>query len=392
MIDARILILAVKERPCLWHYSDSDYMNKELREKAWEEVAKTVLPEWDQRTDKFDVCNDIKRKWANIRDSYRKEYHRSRRGADGQPGEEADGRPRKREYIFSDMLTFLKPVLKRRNRPSNYMANFLRSGGDTVAESTEDDAATTEDSCQSQSSSIPCKRTRTDPGVSTSSAPVVWIRSIQEHTSPQATTNPSMLSQQRATEGMNVVTRRPGRPRLSENRQSHPIREAPTSTASTVSGSGIGAMSPPSAPATVHPQAHNPQPFHHIQQSPPYQQLHPNYQNAQNVGYIREQDPDLSFLVSFLPDMRTMSELQKMDFKIGMMNLMKSIKFPYSGPSSSRVQVTRLSSHSGGQEFGQSSRQGIVYVTPDTHHEFEEENEVCGSELPTVVKSEINDA
>lgn len=40
------------------------------------------------------------------------------------------------------------------------------------------------------------------------------------------------------------------------------------------------------------------------------------------------QDSDTSFLLSFLQDMKEMHPMQKMDFKIGMMTLLKQIKFP----------------------------------------------------------------
>lgn len=40
------------------------------------------------------------------------------------------------------------------------------------------------------------------------------------------------------------------------------------------------------------------------------------------------QDSDTSFLLSFLQDMKEMHPIQKMDFKIGMMTLLKQIKFP----------------------------------------------------------------
>lgn len=48
---------------------------------------------------------DIKKKWSNIRDYYRKEKESRKSG-------EAGGKRRK--YIYSDMLNFLDEVLERR--------------------------------------------------------------------------------------------------------------------------------------------------------------------------------------------------------------------------------------------------------------------------------------
>lgn len=47
-----------------------------------------------------------------------------------------------------------------------------------------------------------------------------------------------------------------------------------------------------------------------------------------NIGNQKELDADMSFLLSFLPDIKQMSDIQKIEFKIGMTALIKKIRFP----------------------------------------------------------------
>lgn len=47
----------------------------------------------------------------------------------------------------------------------------------------------------------------------------------------------------------------------------------------------------------------------------------------QTTMMIAEEDTDRSFLLSLLPDIKTMDEQQKFQFKLGMMTLINSVKY-----------------------------------------------------------------
>lgn len=47
MTDIEHLIIAVEAYPCLWDTNYEDYHNRDLKEMAWQAIAKEIYSEWE---------------------------------------------------------------------------------------------------------------------------------------------------------------------------------------------------------------------------------------------------------------------------------------------------------------------------------------------------------
>lgn len=50
-IDTEVLISEVQSRPMLWNPGKEDYKNRDLRNKAWEEICSNIIPTFDEADD-----------------------------------------------------------------------------------------------------------------------------------------------------------------------------------------------------------------------------------------------------------------------------------------------------------------------------------------------------
>lgn len=61
MVDAELLITAVRNHPCLWDITLESYKDKTLKDNAWVDIAMEMYPSWEEFTDKVQQlkCNYI---------------------------------------------------------------------------------------------------------------------------------------------------------------------------------------------------------------------------------------------------------------------------------------------------------------------------------------------
>lgn len=52
-IDTEVLISEVQARPVLWNPENEDYKNRDIRNKAWEDICKTIIPRFEENNDKI---------------------------------------------------------------------------------------------------------------------------------------------------------------------------------------------------------------------------------------------------------------------------------------------------------------------------------------------------
>ncbi|KAJ2950461.1 hypothetical protein O0L34_g8704 [Tuta absoluta] len=107
MCEAQYLIKAVEKYPCLWDIKNKDYHTRDAKDLAWEQVCKEVINDWETCTDKTNKCAELKKKWTNIRDYYRKELQKSIKSPSGSAA--------KNKYKYGDLLYFLTPILRRKS-------------------------------------------------------------------------------------------------------------------------------------------------------------------------------------------------------------------------------------------------------------------------------------
>ncbi|CAG9856371.1 unnamed protein product [Phyllotreta striolata] len=99
-------ISEVKKRPALYNKNNPDFLNKDAKEQLWIDICWELFPNWSDFSEKNrrNILDDLKRKWKNIKDSFRKEIKRK-----GEcPGENAS---KKRPYVYARELKFMIPFM-----------------------------------------------------------------------------------------------------------------------------------------------------------------------------------------------------------------------------------------------------------------------------------------
>ncbi|XP_063388589.1 uncharacterized protein LOC134674445 [Cydia fagiglandana] len=98
-LDVESFINEVKKHPEIWDLSHEDNRHKTRKNRAWGEVARLFIEEFDEmpEIDKNDVYRKLHGKWRNIRDS----FVRNMKKPDGKKG-----------YMYAKHLSFLNAVYK----------------------------------------------------------------------------------------------------------------------------------------------------------------------------------------------------------------------------------------------------------------------------------------
>ncbi|XP_047999165.1 uncharacterized protein LOC125236415 [Leguminivora glycinivorella] len=98
-LDVESFINEVKKHPEIWDISHEDNRHKSRKNRAWGEVARLFIEEFDEMSegDKNDVYRKLHGKWRNIRDS----FVRNMKKPDGKKG-----------YMYAKQLSFLNAVYK----------------------------------------------------------------------------------------------------------------------------------------------------------------------------------------------------------------------------------------------------------------------------------------
>ncbi|XP_044141433.1 uncharacterized protein LOC122931443 [Bufo gargarizans] len=100
------LITLVQERPEIWDTRSNIYLDRTRKDAAWEQVARSLRKnDWAKADSRgrADLVKQTKTRWASCRDQFRREV--SSKGRSG------EGPSRKRPYIYTAQLQFLRPVM-----------------------------------------------------------------------------------------------------------------------------------------------------------------------------------------------------------------------------------------------------------------------------------------
>ncbi|GLV42540.1 uncharacterized protein CBL_03278 [Carabus blaptoides fortunei] len=113
--DSETFITEVEKRPALYNKTLPEFRDKNTREKLWSEVSETVVPNWNQLDlkEKRIKCQDVQRKWRNIRDHFRRELNMQKKTRS------KIGQRKRRKYLYFDQLLFLLPTLQKRVTSGN---------------------------------------------------------------------------------------------------------------------------------------------------------------------------------------------------------------------------------------------------------------------------------
>ncbi|KOB70669.1 Uncharacterized protein OBRU01_14845 [Operophtera brumata] len=98
-LDVELFIGEVQKYPELWDINCEEYRHKNRKSRAWGEVAKIFIDDYDDLSvrEKNDVYRKLFNKWRNIRDSYVRHVKR---------------KYGKKAYLYAKQLSFLRELYK----------------------------------------------------------------------------------------------------------------------------------------------------------------------------------------------------------------------------------------------------------------------------------------
>ncbi|PNF33634.1 hypothetical protein B7P43_G13017 [Cryptotermes secundus] len=104
--DTERLIIEIQSRPSLWDSSATEYANRDLKQRNWEELVE-IFGGGDLSTaEKKELGQELQKRWKNLRGCYVREVKRQN---DIKSGSGAGSR--KSEYVYYKQLQFLQEVV-----------------------------------------------------------------------------------------------------------------------------------------------------------------------------------------------------------------------------------------------------------------------------------------
>ncbi|XP_008182988.1 uncharacterized protein LOC103309416 [Acyrthosiphon pisum] len=128
--DTDFFIISIEQKISIWNTSYTDYRNRDLKLKDWEDIGTTMNLNFKDFTgkQKDDYIKELQKKWKSLRDAFRKEHTKYDRS-----GSQASKKPK---YCYYDALSFLTPTFTVRQTSGNISVFSLENTMDL--EDTED--------------------------------------------------------------------------------------------------------------------------------------------------------------------------------------------------------------------------------------------------------------
>ncbi|XP_066141923.1 uncharacterized protein [Euwallacea fornicatus] len=105
--DPDRFLIEIEHRPAIWDSRSTEYSNKLLRGRAWEEICIKFVPTFEimSSSDKNKAAFDMQRKWKSFRDCFRRELAKMKKTKSGSSAETG-----RKEYMYFKQLQFLLPI------------------------------------------------------------------------------------------------------------------------------------------------------------------------------------------------------------------------------------------------------------------------------------------
>ncbi|KAJ8953450.1 hypothetical protein NQ318_023569, partial [Aromia moschata] len=104
-MDVEKLINIIYEKKPLWDMTDKSYHMRDIQRKLWQEVA----------TEMSGQVDELKTKWRGLRDTFRKEFNKSKKQKSGDGAESVVTS----KWAYYKMLLFLSKTVERRKLHGN---------------------------------------------------------------------------------------------------------------------------------------------------------------------------------------------------------------------------------------------------------------------------------
>ncbi|XP_052755401.1 uncharacterized protein LOC113513401 [Galleria mellonella] len=96
------IIHEVQKWPALYRKDGSERANAHLKNKIWNEIAKSLFPDWDSfpEYEKISKVTDLTKRWRNLKDTFKKQLSEKK---------SKSGQLKKKKYVYFKHLSFLLP-------------------------------------------------------------------------------------------------------------------------------------------------------------------------------------------------------------------------------------------------------------------------------------------
>ncbi|XP_044147088.1 uncharacterized protein LOC122935383 [Bufo gargarizans] len=114
--DTENLIRLVQGKRCLYDTQDANYKNRRSRQQAWEDIGKSIWPDWSSltKTVKQGKVNTIKGKWKSLKDAFIRHRRKQKEQRSGSsPGARSS-------YVHAAQMSFLIPCTEMRSTDSSW--------------------------------------------------------------------------------------------------------------------------------------------------------------------------------------------------------------------------------------------------------------------------------
>ncbi|KAL4135908.1 hypothetical protein QTP88_007490 [Uroleucon formosanum] len=117
MFDTEKFIMLIESNHCLWNIASKDYMDKNVKNTCWYNVAESMYTEnWYELSDtqKDENVRELRdKKWKNIKDNYKKSMSEEKNVRSGSAAQ------KKKPYAFMAALSFLQNCSNKRKTTSS---------------------------------------------------------------------------------------------------------------------------------------------------------------------------------------------------------------------------------------------------------------------------------
>ncbi|CAH0730593.1 unnamed protein product, partial [Brenthis ino] len=115
--NTELLIDEIEKRPAIWDMTSSDYSDKNLRRRAWEELVLIFCEGHDNEEKKKILSSSLQKKWKSLRDNYMREVKKMKTVKSG------SGASKTSTYIHYNRLRFLQASIANKDTESSFDAD-----------------------------------------------------------------------------------------------------------------------------------------------------------------------------------------------------------------------------------------------------------------------------
>ncbi|XP_075983668.1 uncharacterized protein LOC142981554 [Anticarsia gemmatalis] len=115
--NTELLIDEIEKRPAIWDMTSSDYSDKNLRRRAWEELVLIFCEGYDNEEKKKILSSSLQKKWKSLRDNYMREVKKIKTVKSG------SGASKTSTYIHYNRLRFLQASIANKDTESSFGAD-----------------------------------------------------------------------------------------------------------------------------------------------------------------------------------------------------------------------------------------------------------------------------